>query len=79
MLPRPTKQRKERRNQYRLTFREFTVLHLVSDGRADKQIAIELGISPLTAQKHTSNILSKMGASSFTEASVRAVREGLLD
>ena len=46
---------------------------------ADKQIAIEPGISPLAAQKHTSNILSKMGASSRTEASVRAVREGLLD
>ena len=75
----PVEQRKERRIQYRLTVRELTVLHLVADGRADRQIAIELGISPLTAQKHTSNILSKMGASSFTEASVRAVREWLLD
>lgn len=63
---------------YSLTFRELTVLHLVADGMADKEIAAQLGISPLTAQKHLSNILNKMGASSRTEAGVRAVREELL-
>jgi PAS domain S-box-containing protein len=63
---------------YGLTFRELTVLHLVADGMADKEIAAHLGISPLTAQKHLSNILSKMGAGSRTEAGVRAVREHLL-
>jgi PAS domain S-box-containing protein len=68
-----------RRNPYQLSFRELTVLHLVAAGRADKEIAAELGISPLTAQKHVSNILSKMDAGSRTEAGVRAVREGLLE
>ena len=68
-----------RRNQYRLTFRELTVLHLVADGKTDREIGVTLVISYLTAQKHISNILTKMGASSRTEASVRAVREGLLD
>jgi len=68
-----------RKNPYGLTFREFTVLHHVAAGKADKEIARELGISPLTAQKHVANILSKMNAASRTEASVRAVREGLLD
>jgi PAS domain S-box-containing protein len=68
-----------RRNPYQLSFRELTVLHLIAAGRADKEIGYELGISPLTAQKHVSNILAKMNASSRTEASVRAVREGLLE
>ena len=68
-----------RRNPYGLTFRELTVLHLVSAGRSDKGIGMELGISPLTAQKHISNILTKMQASCRTEAGVRAVREGLLE
>ena len=68
-----------RRNPYRLTFRELTVLHLVGAGRADKEIGLELGISPLTASKHLSNILGKMSVTSRTEASVRAVKEGLLD
>ncbi len=68
-----------RRNPYGLTFRELTVLNLVSSGMPDKGIGMELGISPLTAQKHMSNILTKMEASCRTEASVRAVREGLLE
>ena len=65
-------------NPYRLTFREFTVLHHVADGDADKEIAAKLGISPLTVHKHVSNLLGKMDASSRTEAGTRAVREGLL-
>ena len=68
-----------RRNPYRLTFREFTVLHLVAAGRANKEIARELDISVLTAHKHVANILAKMNAASRTEAGVRALREGLLD
>ena len=68
-----------RRNPYMLTFRELTVLDLVGAGRSDKEIGLELGISPLTASKHVSNILAKMSVASRTEASVRAVKEGLLD
>ena len=68
-----------RRNPYGLTFRELTVLHLVGVGRADKEIGLELGISPLTASKHVSNILGKMSVASRTEAGMRALREGLLD
>jgi PAS domain S-box-containing protein len=69
----------ERGNPYGLTFRELTVLHLVGAGKADKEIASQLGISTLTASKHLANILNKMGAASRTEACVRAMREGLLD
>ena len=64
---------------YGLTFRELTVLHLVASGKPDKEIAMILGISPLTANKHVTNILSKMEASSRAEASARAVRERILD
>ena len=68
-----------RKNPYRLTFREFTILHFIAAGRADKEIARELGISPLTVHKHVANILGKMNAASRTEAGVRALREGLVD
>jgi len=68
-----------RRNPYGLTFRELTVLHLVAAGRTDKEIGLDLGISPLTAHKHLSNILAKMSVASRTEAVARALREGLLD
>ena len=65
-------------NVYGLTFRELTVLNLVAAGRSDREIATVLSIGVRTANKHVENILSKMGASSRTEAGVRAVREGLL-
>jgi PAS domain S-box-containing protein len=68
-----------RGSPYGLTFRELTVLHLVAAGESDKEIAAVLGITTLTASKHLTNILHKMGAASRTEAGVRAVREGLLD
>ncbi len=67
-----------RGNAYGLTFRELTVLHLVAAGRADKEIARELSISPHTASKHVKNIMSKMNAMSRTDAGVRAVREELI-
>jgi DNA-binding NarL/FixJ family response regulator len=69
----------QRRNPYGLTFRELTVLHVVAAGKSGKEIATELGISPLTVQKHLSNILAKMDAASRTEAVARGLREGLLD
>jgi DNA-binding CsgD family transcriptional regulator len=65
------------RNPYGFTFREFTVLHFVARGAADKEIATELGIALSTVNKHVSNILGKMNAASRTEAGVRAVQEGL--
>jgi PAS domain S-box-containing protein len=68
-----------RRNPYGLTFRELTVLNLVAAGGSDRQIALVLSISHLTVQKHVSNILEKMQVASRTEASVRAVREGMLE
>ncbi len=37
-----------------------------------------LGIRPRTVSKHVENIRAKMGASSRTEAGVRAIREELL-
>ncbi len=71
--------RMEGDNPYRLTFREFTVLHLVAAGKADKEIATELEISIFTVHRHVSHILAKMRSPSRTEAGTRALREGLLD
>ena len=69
----------DRGNSYKLTFREFTVLHLIATGKADKEIAVELAISVYTVHRHVSKILAKMESPSRTEAGTRALREGLLD
>jgi len=65
-------------NGYGLTARELSVLRLAAQGLTDRQIALELEIKPMTAHKHIANILRKMIASSRTEASVRALQDGLL-
>jgi PAS domain S-box-containing protein len=66
-------------NGYALTDRELAVLHLVARGKADKEIAVTLGISSQTVNKHVAKILYKMGASSRTEAGVRAIRAQIVE
>jgi PAS domain S-box-containing protein len=67
-----------RGSAYSLSFRELTVLDLVADGKSDKEIAVILGIRPMTVSKHVANVLRKMQAASRAEAGVRAWREGLI-
>ena len=64
---------------YGLTFREITVLRLVVAGKSDAEIGTTLGMNVLTANKHVSRILHKLGAASRTQAGVKAVREGLVE
>jgi len=58
-----------------LTTREMDVLHLVVDGKTNAEIAISLGISEKTVEKHLDSIYRKMGVASRVEAAVMAVRE----
>jgi PAS domain S-box-containing protein len=67
-----------RGTEYGLSFREMTVLDLVAGGKSDKEIAVFLGIRPMTVSKHVANVLKKMKAASRSEAGVRAWREGLI-
>ncbi len=61
-----------------LTPRELQVLQAIADGMANKQIARALGMSEHTVKFHINAILGKLGASSRTDAVVRATRAGLL-
>lgn len=61
-----------------LSAREIQVLALMSQGLANKNIADRLGISAHTVKFHVSSILSKLGASSRTEAVTKGLRDGLL-
>lgn len=55
----------------RLTDRELDILHHVSQGKSDKQIAEKLGISVNTVRNHTSAIYDKLHVHSRTEATAR--------
>ena len=50
-----------------LTARETEVMDLVVDGKANKEIAFDLGLSPRTVEIHRARVMSKMGASSLAE------------
>ena len=52
----------------RLTEREEEVLHWLSAGKRDNEIAAILGISPRTVHKHVEHILLKLGVETRTAA-----------
>lgn len=62
-----------------LSEREQQILVLVAQGMSNKQIALQLGISDNTVKVHLRNIFSKINVASRTEASLYAVRHGLLE
>lgn len=61
-----------------LTPREREVLALLVKGLSNREIAERLTISRSTVKNHVSNILSKLGAASRTEAVARAVEHDLV-
>ncbi|HEY5874895.1 MAG TPA: HD domain-containing phosphohydrolase [Ilumatobacteraceae bacterium] len=61
-----------------LTAREIDVLRLAARGCSNKEIATQLVISPKTAGNHIEHIYTKIGVSNRAEASLFAMRNGLL-
>lgn len=61
-----------------LTEREREVLALMVEGLNNTQIAGRLTVSPSTIKSHVSNILSKLGVASRTEAVTLVLRNRLL-
>lgn len=51
----------------RLSPRESQVLRLIVSGLMNKQVALELGISPVTVQIHRRQVMRKMQVRSFAE------------
>jgi NarL family two-component system response regulator LiaR len=62
-----------------LTEREREVLALMAKGLNNSQIAQQLIISPSTTKFHVSNILTKLGVTSRTEAVALAVRDHIIE
>lgn len=61
-----------------LSEREREILRLVATGLSNQQIANQLGISVNTVKVHLRNVFSKIGVASRTEATMYAVRAGIV-
>ncbi|HEX6054594.1 MAG TPA: response regulator transcription factor [Intrasporangium sp.] len=61
-----------------LTPRERDVIILIAEGATNRQIANRLGVTERTARTHVSNILTKLGLASRTQAALWAVHHGLV-
>lgn len=61
-----------------LTEREREVLSLMVDGLSNMQISVKLGVSSSTIKSHVSNVLSKLGVTSRTEAVSLALRNHIV-
>jgi len=75
---RPTDKRREESTLDQLTERELEVLKLAAKGMTNRQIANKLTLSIHTVQAHLSNIFSKLGVGSRTEAVLYGLRKGWL-
>ena len=62
-----------------LTPRELEVLGLMLRGKANRQIAQELSISPGTVKAHVEHIIGKLEVSDRTQAVVKELQLGILD
>jgi NarL family two-component system response regulator LiaR len=63
---------------YALTPREYEVLLLMAKGLSNPEIAERLTVSSVTVKFHVSNILSKLGCTSRTEAVALAIQQDLI-
>ena len=62
-----------------LTERELEVIKALAQGKSNKEIARDLGISEKTIRNHASNIYRKLHIFDRTQAVIYAVRRGLVD
>ncbi len=62
----------------KLSTRELEILKLTAKGMMNKDIALSLGLELRTVKGHLSNIFSKLGVGSRTEAVITGLRAGFL-
>jgi DNA-binding NarL/FixJ family response regulator len=61
-----------------LTHRQVEILTLIAQGRASKEIAFELGLSPKTVDVHRARIMERLRLNDIASLTLYAVRKGLV-
>ena len=60
-----------------LTPREREILQLIVEGRTNKAIAVELGITEKTVEFHIEHIYTKIGTRTRLLAAIWAIQQGI--
>jgi DNA-binding NarL/FixJ family response regulator len=68
----------ERRPNCDLSPREQSVLAMIVQGKSNREIATELGISEATVKCHVTAILGRLGVEDRTQAAVAAIQRGIV-
>jgi len=61
-----------------LTDREKEVLHLLAEGRSNKEVATLLGLGVSTVETHRANLMQKLNLHNTAEIVLYAVRKGII-
>lgn len=61
-----------------ISARELTVLHSLSAGHSNKEIAAQLGVSPNTVKTHVARLFEKLDARRRTDAIAKARELGIV-
>jgi DNA-binding NarL/FixJ family response regulator len=62
-----------------LTTREVEVIQLLAEGKSNREVAADLGVSTRTVESHRNHIMHKMNFASFSELVRFAVRNNLVE
>jgi DNA-binding CsgD family transcriptional regulator len=60
--------------QHQFLDREMEVARLLMEGKSNKQIALQLGVSTRAVEHHLTHIYEKLGVNSRAEAVVKLIR-----
>ena len=63
----------------RLSSREMEVLQLIAEGKPNKQVAAELGVSFKTVDKHRQHLMGKLGIHDIAGLTRYAIAEGIIE
>lgn len=69
---------KSQKNKYGLTNKELEVLALIVEGLSNAQISKRLVVTLATAKAHVHSILQKLYVENRTQATIQAVKEGIV-
>jgi DNA-binding NarL/FixJ family response regulator len=67
------------KNGNRLSSRELEVLQLIAEGKPNKQVAAELGVSFKTVDKHRQHLMSKLDIHDVAGLTRYAIAEGIIE